>query len=132
MTEWLQMISIVFVAMFLSLVLKEQHALFSFLVIFVAGLFIFFLLLDSIQQIFTSIIQLSKQLKMDEPYVLLIMKMIGVAYIAELSAQLMKDAGFQALSYKIELSAKILMITMAMPILTALIESFVQMIQSFL
>ncbi|HSH24729.1 MAG TPA: SpoIIIAC/SpoIIIAD family protein [Massilibacterium sp.] len=76
--------------------------------------------------------QLSGRLNIEEPYIVLMMKLIGVAYIAEISAQLMKDAGFQALSYKIEVSGKILIITMAMPIITALIETFVQMVQSFL
>lgn len=132
MTEWMQLISLAFIAMFLALILKEQNAMFSFLVVFVAGLFILFLLLDSLHSIFSSVIQLSGRLNIEEPYIVLMMKLIGVAYIAEISAQLMKDAGFQALSYKIEVSGKILIITMAMPIITALIETFVQMVQSFL
>lgn len=56
-------------------------------------------------------------------YLETILKIIGIAYIAEFGAQISKDAGQGAIASKIELGGKILILAMAIPILTALIET---------
>lgn len=63
-------------------------------------------------------------------YVETILKIIGIAYIAEFAAQITKDAGQGAIASKIELAGKILILAMAIPILTVLIETIIQMIPS--
>jgi stage III sporulation protein AD len=60
-------------------------------------------------------------------YVATVLKIIGIAYIAEFSIQIAKDAGQNALAGKIELAGKILILVMAIPILTAIIETVVNM-----
>jgi stage III sporulation protein AD len=61
-------------------------------------------------------------------YVETILKIIGIAYIAEFAAQITKDAGQGAIASKIELGGKILILAMAIPILTVLIETIIQLI----
>ncbi|EIJ78823.1 stage III sporulation protein AD [Bacillus methanolicus PB1] len=61
-------------------------------------------------------------------YVETILKIIGIAYIAEFAAQISKDAGQGAIASKIELAGKILILAMAIPILTVLIETIIQMV----
>lgn len=63
-------------------------------------------------------------------YVETILKIIGIAYIAEFAAQITKDAGQGAIASKIELAGKILILAMAIPILTVLIETIIKMIPS--
>ncbi len=61
-------------------------------------------------------------------YVETILKIIGIAYIAEFAAQITKDAGQGAIAAKIELSGKILILAMAIPILTVMIETIIKLI----
>ncbi|AIE60687.1 stage III sporulation protein AD [Bacillus methanolicus MGA3] len=61
-------------------------------------------------------------------YVETILKIIGIAYIAEFATQITKDAGQGAIASKIELAGKILILAMAIPILTVLIETIIQMV----
>ncbi|AGX05458.1 mutants block sporulation after engulfment (stage III sporulation) [Bacillus sp. NRRL B-14911] len=68
--------------------------------------------------------------KVNLVYVETILKIIGIAYIAEFAAQITKDAGQGAIASKIELGGKILILAMAIPILTVLIESIIQLIPS--
>jgi stage III sporulation protein AD len=68
--------------------------------------------------------------KVNIVYVETILKIIGIAYIAEFAAQITKDAGQGAIASKIELAGKILILAMAIPILTVLIETIIQMIPS--
>lgn len=61
-------------------------------------------------------------------YVETILKIIGIAYIAEFAAQITKDAGQGAIASKIELAGKVLILAMAIPILSVLIETIIQLI----
>ena len=53
-----------------------------------------------------------------------LLKIIGIAYIAEFGAQITKDAGQGAIASKIELAGKILILVMAIPILTVVMKLF--------
>ncbi len=61
-------------------------------------------------------------------YVETILKIIGIAYIAEFASQITKDAGQAAIASKIEMAGKILILAMAIPILTVLIETIIALI----
>ncbi len=61
-------------------------------------------------------------------YLETILKIIGIAYIAEFASQITKDAGQGTLASKIELAGKILILAMAIPILTVLIETVLNLI----
>jgi stage III sporulation protein AD len=63
-------------------------------------------------------------------YVETILKIVGIAYIAEFGAQITKDAGQGAIASKIELAGKILILAMAIPILTVIIETIINLIPS--
>jgi stage III sporulation protein AD len=61
-------------------------------------------------------------------YVETILKIIGIAYIAEFGAQITKDAGQGAIASKIELAGKIMILVMAIPILTIVIETIITLL----
>jgi stage III sporulation protein AD len=63
-------------------------------------------------------------------YVETILKIIGIAYIAEFGSQITKDAGQGAIASKIEMAGKILILIMAIPILTVIIETVISLIPS--
>ena len=49
--------------------------------------------------------------------------MLGVAYVAEFSSAICKDAGYQAISGMIELFAKLAIVTLSIPGLVFLVET---------
>lgn len=63
-------------------------------------------------------------------YVETILKIIGISYIAEFGSQITKDAGQGAVAAKIEMAGKILILVMAIPILTVIIETVISLIPS--
>lgn len=66
--------------------------------------------------------------KVNLVYLETILKIIGIAYIAEFASQITKDAGQGAIASKIELGGKILILAMAIPILTVMIETILKLI----
>ena len=51
-----------------------------------------------------------------------IFKVLAVAYIADLTAQLCRDAGESAVGGKVELAGKVIIFYLALPILSAILE----------
>ncbi|MED3551078.1 MULTISPECIES: stage III sporulation protein AD [Cytobacillus] len=126
--EILQIVGVALVATFLALIVKEQKPNFAFLLIVFVGCTIFLFLVDQIYAIIHMIEQIAVNAKINMMYIETILKVIGIAYIAEFAAQITKDAGQGAIASKIELAGKILILAMAIPILTVMIETIIQMI----
>jgi stage III sporulation protein AD len=124
----LQITGAALVATFLALILKEQKPNFAFLLIVFTGCAIFLFLVDQIYLIINMIERLASDAKVNLIYVETILKIIGIAYIAEFAAQITKDAGQGAIASKIELGGKILILAMAIPILTVMIETILRLI----
>lgn len=99
------------------------------LIVFV-GCAIFLFLIDQIYAIIHMVEKIAVNAKVNMIYIETILKIIGIAYIAEFAAQVTKDAGQGSIASKIELGGKILILTMAIPILTVMIETIIQMIPS--
>ncbi|WP_301335713.1 stage III sporulation protein AD [Bacillus sp. FJAT-27445] len=124
----LKIVGISLTATFLAMVLKEQKPNFAFLLILFTGCTIFLFLVDKIYEIISMIERLAASAKVNLIYVETILKIIGIAYIAEFAAQVSKDAGQGAMASKIELGGKIIILAMAIPILTVLIETIIKLI----
>ncbi len=115
-------------ATFLATLLKEQKPNFAFLLIIFVGCSIFLLLVEQIYNIIHMLEVLAEEANVNMVYLETILKIIGVAYIAEFASQITKDAGQGTLASKIELAGKIIILAMAIPILTVMIETILNLI----
>ncbi|MFE0302279.1 stage III sporulation protein AD [Bacillus altitudinis] len=128
--EIIQIVGLGLIATFLALIVKEQKPNFAFMLVVFTGCVIFLYLIDQIYAIISMIEKIAASAGVNMKYVETILKIIGIAYIAEFGAQLTKDAGQGAIASKIELGGKILILVMAVPILTVIIETILGMIPS--
>ncbi|WLD95417.1 stage III sporulation protein AD [Alkalihalobacillus sp. AL-G] len=128
--EIIQIVGFCLIATFLALIIKEQKPAFSFLVILFAGATIFLFLVGKIQAVIEMLERLATNANLNMVYVETILKIIGIAYIAEFGAQITRDAGQGAIAAKIELAGKVLILVMAIPILTVLIETIITLLPS--
>ncbi|WP_070120726.1 stage III sporulation protein AD [Bacillus marinisedimentorum] len=126
--EIIQIAGIGLVAAFLALVVKEQKPAFSFFIVLFAGVYIFLLLLNQIASVFQMLEKIAVNANINMYYVETILKIIGIAYIAEFAAQITKDAGQGAIAAKIELAGKILIMVMAIPVIRVVIETVLSLL----
>lgn len=117
-------------ATFLALIIKEQKPNFAFLLVVFVGCSIFLFLADKIYEIIQMLEKIAVNANVNMVYLETILKIVGIAYIAEFASQITKDAGQGSLASKIELAGKILILAMAIPILTVIIETIIKMIPS--
>ncbi|MEH6940356.1 stage III sporulation protein AD [Bacillus sp. JJ722] len=124
----MKIVGIALLATFLATLLKEQKPNFAFLLIIFVGCSIFLFLVNQIYSIIHMLQVLAKQANVNMIYLETILKIIGIAYIAEFASQITKDAGQGTLASKIELAGKIIILAMAIPILTVMIETILNLI----
>ncbi|MFC7320845.1 stage III sporulation protein AD [Halobacillus campisalis] len=124
----IQIVSIGLIATMLIILLKEQKSSIAFLLLLFTVLLIFISILDQIKYIFSLLQYMSEQAQVESIYFKTILKIIGIAYITEFGAQLIRDAGLGALASKVELAGKLFILMLAIPIITALIETILDFI----
>lgn len=117
-------------ATFLALIIREQKPNFAFLLVVFVGCSIFLFLADKIYEIIQMLEKIAVNANVNMVYLETILKIIGIAYIAEFASQITKDAGQGSIASKIELGGKILILAMAIPILTVIIETIIKLIPS--
>ena len=61
-------------------------------------------------------------------YLQILMKIVGITYIAEFASDLCKDAGYQTIAGQIQIFGKLSVLAVSIPVLTALLDT----IQTFL
>lgn len=64
----------------------------------------------------------------DDRYVTSLLKVIGIAYLAEFGAQICRDAGEGALAAKVELAGKVFILALAVPVLLAVMETLLRLL----
>lgn len=121
----LQIVLLGIVASILYIILKDMNSSFAFFLILITGIIIFLSIINQIAIIFDVIKTLGNNANVDGLYMETILKIIGIAYIAELGATLTKEAGLSAVAKNIELAGKIFIILLAVPIITAVIEAII-------
>lgn len=88
-----------------------------------ACLIIFAMGITKIKSIMAIIDRIGEYISISPTYLSILIKMIGITYIAEFSASLCKDAGHSALSDQISIVGKLTILSMSMPIIVSLLDT---------
>ena len=110
----------------LAIPLKKDKAEFSMLIILTACLLISSLAVWRIRDLLRYLKTLQEYLGSGSIYIKVLFKMIAVTYMAELGANLCRDAGYGAVGSQIEIFGKLTVLAVSMPILLALLETVKQ------
>lgn len=124
----LQVSLIAMVAVLLAIQLKGGRAEYEFLINLAAGIFLFFCIAGKLEVFIRAVEQIQSFLTLDTEYIAIMLKMVGITYIAQFSSGICKDAGYQAIAAQIEIFGKLAILVVGMPVLLALLET----IQEFL
>lgn len=85
-------------------------------------------IVTQLESVFTVIRDLASKMKMDNTYLNIVLKVVGIAYLAEFGAQLCEDAGEKAIGSKVQLAGKVMIFVIASPVILALVELIADLI----
>ena len=123
-----QIVGLALIVTVISVVLKQIRPEIALQLTILASASIFIMVMSKIKVIVDLLQNLADQANISSYYLLIVLKIVGVAYLAEFGAQICRDAGEGALASKIELAAKVGVIVLAIPIIVAITESLVRLV----
>lgn len=109
-------------AVLLAIPLKKDKAEFSMLLILTSCLLISALAVWRIRDLLSYLKSLQAYLGNGSIYIKVLFKMIAVTYMAELGANLCRDAGYAAVAGQIEFYGKLMLLAVSLPVLTSLFD----------
>ena len=112
----------------LALQLKTVKAEFAVYIGLAIALLIFLGMTDKLSELVEAMREIFQMVDLNQSYLGLLFKMLGITYVAEFSSALCKDAGQQTIASQIEIFAKLTILVMSLPIVLALMKT----IQEFL
>lgn len=112
------------------LMLKKDRAEIAFILELCTVVILLILILPYFENIVSVFSDISKQVGIEYSFISVLLKCSGIAAVAKLISELCIDAGEHALSAKVELAAKILIMTQALPIVATLFELIVSLTES--
>jgi stage III sporulation protein AD len=118
----LALVGFALVAVVCLVVLRPMRPELAVLLSLAAAAAIFAALLPGVTDILTVLRRLAEQGGVGGAYLGAVLRIIGVAYVAEFGAEIARDAGEGAIAAKVELGGKLLILAMAVPILLAILQ----------
>ena len=126
--EIAQVVGLAIIVTVIGAVLKQIKPEMALQLSILAGVAIFLLVMDKIRLVIDLLQKLADQANINSYYLFIVLKIVGVAYLAELGCQICRDAGETALATKVEIAAKVFVIVLAIPIIVAIIESVMKLL----
>ena len=119
----IKIVGIGIVAVIIITIIKQYKPEFAIYVSIIAGIIIFFMVFDGLSRIINLINTLTANANINSEFIKILLKITGIAFLAEFAIQICNDLGESALANKVELGGKVIIISLSIPIVSSLIES---------
>ncbi len=112
-----------------ALILRETRADMAIAVTLAGGVIILLMVLDKVVGIFTVFETLMQRAGIDNRIFALLVKIIGIGYVTDFSAGVIEDTGSKSLADKVVLAGKIIIMTLALPVVVKLFDLIAGLLQ---
>ena len=126
--EIIQIIGVGATGVLIAEIFKEYRPEFKIYVSLIVGIIIFFIVADKLYEFINLIRNLSARLNVDNKFIEILLKITGISILVEFAVSICKDSGESAIASKIDLGGKIIILSISIPIVTALLETLVNLL----
>jgi stage III sporulation protein AD len=126
--EILQVVALGLVVAVFAVLLRQERPEMALVLALGFGVIVFLMVLNKLGTIITVFQDVTQRAQMDELYLATLLKILGIAYIAEFGAQVCRDSGEGTVANKIELAGKVLIMILALPIFVAILEAIMRLL----
>lgn len=106
----------------LALQLKNIKSEYSVVIMIVGCVIIFFYSISGIIKVVEILKKIINDTGINDEQIIILLKIMGISYIAEFVSDIAKDSGYSALSNQIQIYGKITILVVSVPILESLIN----------
>ena len=124
----IKIIGIAFLAVIIIVILKQYRPEFAIYASIIAGVLILALASNTLSGIIDMIKSISNKTNINSDFLVILIKITGIAILTEFAVSICKDAGESAIASKVDVGGKIIIISMSIPIINALIDTVVKVL----
>ena len=118
----------VIVSVMLAILLKSNSPIFSTVISISICIFIMLFAIGQVRKMSEGIREIFRYVKVDKIYLILLLKLVGIAYVSEFGSGICKDAGYSAVASQIEIVGKLTMLLVSLPILMQVVDTIIKML----
>lgn len=107
----------------LAIPLQKEKGEYSMLIAMCICICLFFSIITKAETVISFVERLKSLVKTEDVYIGMILKMVGITYVAEFSMNVCKDAGYDAIANQIEVFAKLSILVVSLPVFAAFLET---------
>lgn len=126
--EILQIVGMGLVVSLLIVIIRPQRPEIGMQLSLALAALIFFIVLGKIGVVLDLFVSMAERASINQMYLSIILKIIGIAYITEFGAQVCRDAGEGAVAGKIEFAGKVLVMVLAVPIIAMILDTVIKLL----
>ena len=124
----IKIIGVGLIALIIIIILKQYRPEFVIYVSIIAGVIILILIMDKVSAIIDLLTSLSNKTVINNEFLVLLIKITGIAFLTEFSVSICKDSGETAIANKIDNGGKVMIISMSIPIIATLLETIIKIL----
>lgn len=121
--EIIKIIGIGFLTLIITIILKENKKEYAMYSVLIGGTIILLYSMGTIKTIVDFAKSLSVNLKYNNMFITLILKITGIAILTEYAVSICRDSGENAIANKIDFASKVIVISLSIPIISSTLES---------
>lgn len=127
--EVIKLVGIGIVISIVTILLKQVKPELSIFAIIIGSVILLLYILNYFTSIFSTFNSILEKTNIDSQLFSLVIKIIGVGYLVEFGASICNDSGNSSIAEKIILGGKIIIFSMAVPIITSLFEVIMSLLK---
>lgn len=128
MEDIIKIIGIGFIALIAIIIVKQYRSEFAIYISIVAGILILFFSINKLTPLINLLTSISKKAGINNKFILILLKITGIALLSEFAISICKDAGESAIASKVEIGTKVIIISMSIPIISKLLEIILEIL----
>lgn len=130
MSELVKIIGTGFIGGMLALTVRKQRPEFAVMIALITSALILGSVAESVGGIIEELRRVTEECGVDIKYFEIIIKVVGVAYLAQFAAEILRDSGENAVASKVEAAGKIGILTLVLPVMTSFLEMCIKVVNS--
>lgn len=126
--EILKIIGVGLLISIIAVIVKQIKSEFYIIVLLVGGVIIFLMLVEQLKVIIDYFLNIFSKTNLDYSMFITVLKVLGIAYLTEFANSICVDTGNASIGEKLVLAGKIVIMCLALPIITNLLNIITELL----
>lgn len=124
----IKIIGIGLISLIIIIIVRQYKPEFTLYISLLAGALILLFIMDKIGGIIDLLTSLSNKTAINNEFLVLLIKITGIAFLTEFAVSICKDTGESAIANKVDMGGKVIIVSMSIPIISSLLETIVEIL----